>query len=69
MPPKKKEEMYEGEERGYLPSGMSAEDRQKYLAKFVAEVNKGSGKGGSRRKTHRKQRKQRNQKNRRSRKH
>ena len=69
MPPKKKEDMYEGEERGFFPSGMSAEEREKYLAKFVAAVNKGSGKGG-RRSGHRRktQRKQRQQKNRRSRK-
>jgi hypothetical protein len=66
-PPKKREGMYnEGEERGYLPSGMSADDRQKYLAQFVAAVSNGGGKGGRRRKT---QRKQRQKRNRRSRKH
>jgi hypothetical protein len=66
-PPKKREEMYnEGEERGFLPSGMSADDRQKYLAQFVAAVSNSGGKGGRRRKT---QRKQRQKRNRRSRKH
>jgi hypothetical protein len=65
MPPKKREEMYnECEERGFLPSGMSADDRQKYLAQFVAAVSNSGGKGGRRRKTQRKQRQKRNRRSR-----